>query len=88
MALNEEIIAGLVAKARAAQKQIENYTQQQIDDVCLAVGWQVYKDDNIAACAKIAVEETGMGVYEHKLTKHKVKVLGVCKDIKGAKSVG
>lgn len=88
MASNEEIIAGLVAKARAAQKQIENYTQQQIDDVCLAVGWQVYKDDNIAACAKIAVEETGMGVYEHKLTKHKVKVLGVCKDIKGAKSVG
>ncbi|MCP4197952.1 MAG: aldehyde dehydrogenase family protein, partial [Proteobacteria bacterium] len=70
------------------QKQIENYTQEQIDEVCLSVGWQVYKDDNITACAKIAVEETGMGVYEHKLKKHKVKVLGVCRDILKAKTVG
>jgi len=82
------IISDLVARARAAQKQIENYTQEQIDEVCLSVGWQVYKDDNIEACAKIAVEETGMGVYEHKLKKHKVKVLGVCRDILKAKTVG
>src|SRR3989339_100169 len=85
---NEKTIDELIAGARAAQKEIENYTQQQIDEVCLAVGWQVYRDDNIAACAKIAVEETGMGVYEDKLKKHKVKVLGVCKDITGVKSVG
>ncbi len=82
------VIGDLVANARVAQKQIENYTQEQIDEVCLSVGWQVYKDDNIAACAKIAVEETGMGVYEHKLKKHKVKVLGVCRDILKAKTVG
>jgi len=25
-----------------------------------------------------------MGIYEDKLTKHKVKVLGVCRDIKHA----
>ncbi len=50
----EEIISCLVAKGRAAQKQVENYTQEQIDKVCLAVGWQVYKDDNIAVCAKVA----------------------------------
>jgi len=59
----EEIISGLVAKARTAQKQVENYTQERIDEVCLSVGRQVYKDENIAACAKIAVEETGMGIY-------------------------
>jgi sulfoacetaldehyde dehydrogenase len=52
------------------------------------VAWQVYKDDNIAACAKIAVEETGKGVYEDKIIKHKVKVFGVCRDIKHAKTVG
>jgi len=88
MADDFAIIDELVKKARTAQKQIENYTQEQIDEVCLSVGWQVYKDDNIAACAKIAVEETGMGVYEHKLKKHKVKVLGVCRDILKAKTVG
>jgi sulfoacetaldehyde dehydrogenase len=88
MLSNEEIIGALVAKARAAQKQVENYTQEQIDEVALSVAWQVYKDENIAACARIAVDETGMGVYEDKLTKHKVKVLGVCRDIKNAKTVG
>jgi len=88
MLSNEEIVGALVAKARAAQKQVENYTQEQIDEVALSAAWQVYRDDNIAACAKIAVEETGMGVYEDKLTKHKVKVLGVCRDIKHAKTVG
>ncbi len=88
MSDDQRIIRDLVSKARIAQKQIENYTQEQIDEVCLSVGWQVYKDDNIAACAKIAVEETGMGVYEDKLKKHKVKVLGVCRDILKAKTVG
>jgi len=72
-----KVIGDLMAKARIAQQKIADYTQEQINEVCLAVGWQVYKDDNIDACARIAIEETGMGVYEHKLRKHKVKVLGV-----------
>ncbi|TES92505.1 MAG: aldehyde dehydrogenase, partial [Desulfobacteraceae bacterium] len=63
----EKVISDLIAKARAAQKQVENYTQEQIDEVCLSVGWQLYKDDNIAECARVAVEETGMGVYEDKI---------------------
>ena len=88
MSSDEETIGALVAKARAAQKLVENYTQEQIDEVALSVAWQVYKDENIAACAKSAVEETGKGVYEDKLTKHKVKVFGVCRDIKHAKTVG
>ena len=88
MAEEKNIIDDLVAKARAAQKKIADYTQEQIDDVCLAVGWQVYRDENISECAKIAVAETGMGRYEDKIKKHKVKVLGVCNDIKGARSVG
>jgi acyl-CoA reductase-like NAD-dependent aldehyde dehydrogenase len=82
------IIRELVTKARVAQKKVDNYTQEQIDAVCLSVGWQVYKDENIHVCAKTAVEETGMGVYEHKLKKHKVKVMGVCRDIMKAKTVG
>ena len=85
---SKTVIDELLIRARRAQKQVENYTQQQTDEVCLSVGWQVYSDDNIAECAKIAVKETGMGLYEDKLKKHKVKVLGVCRDIKGAKSVG
>lgn len=84
----KKIINEIVTKARAAQKQVENYTQEQIDEVCFSVAWQLYKDDNIAVCAKAAVEETGMGVYEDKIKKHKVKVFGICRDIKNTKSVG
>ncbi|MFP4364946.1 MAG: aldehyde dehydrogenase family protein [Spirochaetia bacterium] len=85
---NAKNIADLVAKARKAAKEIENYTQEQIDDAVLSVGWEVYNDDNIKKLARLAVDETGMGVYEDKVTKHKVKVLGVLDDVKDAKSVG
>ncbi len=83
-----EQIAELVDKARKAQAQVADYTQEQIDELCRSVAWQTYKDDNIEACAKAAVEETGMGSVAHKITKHKVKVLGsLIESLKG-KSVG
>jgi sulfoacetaldehyde dehydrogenase len=81
-------ISQLIEKARIAQEQVANYTQEQIDDAVLSLGWEVYKDDNITELAKAAVEETGMGKVEDKFKKHKGKVLGVLKDVKGAKSVG
>ena len=84
----KELISAYMANARSAQQQIENYSQEQIDEVCLSVGWQLYKDDNIAECARVAVEETGMGIVEDKIKKHKVKVGGVCRDILTAKTVG
>ncbi|MGD2185715.1 MAG: aldehyde dehydrogenase family protein [Desulfobacterales bacterium] len=88
MSDEQKKIGEYMTKARAAQEQVENYTQEQIDEVCLSVGWQLYKDDNIAECARVAVAETGMGVYEDKIKKHKVKVGGVCRDILKAKTVG
>ncbi len=74
--------------ARKAQEQISQYTQEQIDEVCLAIGWEVYKDDNIEKLAEMAADETGFGNKESKIIKHKRKVGGVLHDIKGAKSVG
>ncbi len=74
--------------ARKAMAAIDHYTQEQIDEVCLAIGWEVYKDDNIAKLATLAVEETGFGNVPSKITKHKRKIGGVLYDIKGAKSVG
>lgn len=81
-------IEGLIKRARIAQEQVANYTQAQIDAAVLSLGWEVYKDDNITKLAAMAVEETGMGNVEDKFKKHKGKVLGVLKDVKGAKSVG
>lgn len=81
-------VAEQVALAREAQKAVASYTQEQIDEVCLAVGWEMYKDDNIEKLAKMAVEETGFGNVESKIIKHKRKVGGVMHDIRGALSVG
>jgi sulfoacetaldehyde dehydrogenase len=82
------LVAEYVARARAAQAQIADYTQEQIDDVCLSVGWEVYNDANIARLAELAVEATGMGNVPDKITKHKVKVMGVLRDLQTAKTVG
>lgn len=81
-------VAEQVQIAREAQAKIENYTQEQIDEICLSIGWEVYKDDNIEKLANMAVEETGFGNVPSKITKHKRKVGGVLYDVKGAKSVG
>ncbi len=84
----KDIISKLIERAHAAQEKIADYTQEQIDEVCLAIGWEVYKDENIQMLAELAVKETGMGNVEDKIAKHKGKILGVLKDIKDAGSVG
>ena len=85
---SHDIIAQYVERARAAQKQIQHYTQKQIDEVCVAIGWEVYCDENIDQLAQLAVEESRMGNVADKITKHKNKVLGVLKDVQHATSVG
>ncbi|MBN2299698.1 MAG: aldehyde dehydrogenase family protein, partial [Acholeplasmataceae bacterium] len=84
----KQIIASYIERARTAQNQINNYTQEQIDEVCVAIGWEVYNDENIKKLAEKAVEDTLMGNVKDKIAKHKNKVLGVLKDVKDAKSVG
>ena len=78
----------LVQAGRKAQEQVAGYTQEQIDDVCLAVGWALYNDENAEALSALAVEETGYGNYESKVVKHKRKVGGAVEGILGKTSVG
>lgn len=85
---NTQVIAGLIEKARKAQEVVASYTQEEIDRVCVAIGWEVYNDENITKIAEYAVEDTQMGNAEDKFKKHKGKVMGVLKDVKGAISVG
>ncbi len=85
---NEKTITLLVERARTAQAIAATWDQARVDEVCVAVGWSVYNDANIAILAASAVEETGMGVVADKVTKHKNKVLGLLRDIKTAKTVG
>jgi acyl-CoA reductase-like NAD-dependent aldehyde dehydrogenase len=88
MAETQNMIADLVTRARKAQAQVVDYSQAQLDDICLAIAWEMYNDENIKILAEMAVEETGMGNVADKIKKHKGKVLGVIADVKGVKSTG
>jgi len=83
-----ETVQELVARARAAQAQVAEWDQAQVDGLVAAVGWAVYQEAHAVACARLACEETGMGVYEHKLLKHRKKTLGTLRDLQGVRSVG
>jgi sulfoacetaldehyde dehydrogenase len=81
-------IDDLICKAKAAQKTIEFWPQEKVDEIVLAVGWENYRSENAQEIARLAVDETGMGLYEHKVLKHQNKTLGVLRDLKGVKTVG
>ena len=71
----------ILEKAQKAQRKIEFWPQEKVDEMTVAAGWETYKrSDEIA---KLALEETGMGIYEHKLLKHQKKTLGVLRDLDG-----
>ena len=82
----EGLIEELIAKARAAQQQIEFWPQDKVDLMVAAVGWETYKQAE--PIARLAVEETQMGVFEHKKLKHQKKTLGTLRDMDGVRSVG
>jgi sulfoacetaldehyde dehydrogenase len=78
----------MVARAHAAQKVVEFWPQEKVDEMVLAVGWESYKRETAEAAARLAVDETGLGIYEHKVLKHQKKTLGVVRDLEGIKTVG
>jgi len=83
-----ENIGKIINKAREAQKIIEFWTQEKVDEMVVAAGWETYKRENAESIAKLAYEETGLGVYEDKLLKHQKKTLGTLRDLHGVKTVG
>ncbi|WP_339669893.1 aldehyde dehydrogenase family protein [Dasania marina] len=81
-------IKSLVDRARAAQKQIENYSQEQVDQLLRAMVWSVARPGVAEAIAKQAVEETALGNYEGKFTKMSKKCRAALFDIIDDVSVG
>ena len=73
-------------KARIAQAAFECYNQEQVDAIVKAIAKTVY--DNAESLAKLALDETGMGVYEDKVAKNKGKSQVIWQHLKNKKSVG
>jgi sulfoacetaldehyde dehydrogenase len=81
-------IALYIQKARKAQKQIENFSQEQIDELVTAVCWWVVRQDRAEALAKLAVDEGGFGNYADKVSKIRNRCMGTLADMQGVKTVG
>ncbi|HEY7443292.1 MAG TPA: aldehyde dehydrogenase family protein [Vicinamibacterales bacterium] len=76
----------LVARARVAQAKFESFSQEQVDAIVKGVGKYVY--DNAEMLARMAVDETGIGVYEDKILKNKGKARIIWNSLKNKKSRG
>jgi sulfoacetaldehyde dehydrogenase len=83
-----ENLQKMVERARVAQREVEFWPQERVDEMVAAVGWKIYQKSAAEACAKLAVEETGMGIYNDKLVKHQKKILGTLRDLQGVHTVG
>lgn len=75
-----------IERAKKAQKEYEHYSQEQVDQIVKAIAKAVH--DKAELLAKLAVEETGMGVYEDKVTKNIMKAKVIWNNLRDKKSVG
>ena len=81
-----EMIDGYVAKAQKALDEFMALNQEQIDAIVKAM--TLAGLDKHMELAKMAVEETGRGVYEDKITKNMFATEYVYHSIKNEKTVG
>jgi len=75
-------------RARRAFKQIEFWPQEKVDEMVAAVGWEWQKEETARALARLAIDESGIGVYEDKVAKIKSKTRGSLWDMRNAKTCG
>ncbi len=77
-------IKEMYRKARIAFATAERWSQDRVDEIVAAVGWMWQKREVAEELAGIAVEESGMGVYEHKAAKQIKKTRGAMWDLRGS----
>ena len=82
----QEEVDALVNKALKALDEYANYTQEQIDFIVAKAS--VAALDHHGSLAKLAIEETGRGVFEDKATKNLFACEYVTNNMKRLKTVG
>jgi len=83
---NNDLIKSLIDKSRIAQKEFEKFNQQQVDVVVKAIARVVY--DHAEELARMAADESRMGVYEDKIKKNRGKSSIIWNHLKTKKTVG
>jgi sulfoacetaldehyde dehydrogenase len=81
-------VSDLIERSRIAQAQIENYSQQQVDELITTMVWAVCRPGVAEKIAQFTLDETQLGNYEGKLLKISRKTRATLMDIIHDKSVG
>ncbi len=81
-----EALAARIAEVRAAQRKYAAYTQEQVDKIFLAAASAANKAR--IPLAKMAVEETGMGIVEDKVIKNNYAAEYIYNAYKDTKTCG
>ena len=83
---DEESLEKLLSRVRAAQEKYATYTQEQVDKIFFAAALAANKMR--LPLAKMAVEETGMGVVEDKVIKNNYAAEYIYNQYKDVKTCG
>ncbi|UUV18168.1 aldehyde dehydrogenase family protein [Fusobacteria bacterium ZRK30] len=83
---SKNYINNMIQKAKVAQRELATYSQEELDAIVKTIGKTVY--NNAEELARMAVDETRMGVYEDKVGKNKGKSKNIWHNLKDKKSVG
>ena len=82
----EDMIDGLMQRAKVASQEYLKLNQEQVDNIVKAMSMAGL--EHHMELAKMAVEETGRGIYEDKITKNMFATEYVYHSIKYDKTVG
>jgi len=78
----------LIDRSKAAQAQIEHYSQEQVNELITAMVWSVARPGVAEEIAQFTVDETQLGNYDGKFLKISRKTRATLMDIIDDKSVG
>ena len=84
--MDNEALQKTIEKVRKAQQEFAKYTQEQVDKIFQAAA--IAANQNRIPLAKMAVEETGMGVVEDKVIKNHYAAEYVYNKYKDTKTCG
>ena len=80
----QQTVAELVARARAAMAQAEPFDQAAVDRLCRAIAWAGGNETTARRLAEMSVAESGLGSPE---PSRRAKVLGILRDALRHKSM-
>lgn len=84
--LSVQDVRNCIARAKKAQEEFKNFSQEQVDTIVKAMAEAAEKE--AVKLAKMANEETGFGIWQDKVVKNKFASSVVYKNIKDLKTVG